>query len=146
MGAIVGFRLTQSISRVLEVPLKTAAFYFDSIDVLWWIQGRRRDFRPFVANRIGVIQMYTDPAQWQHVRTEQNAADLCSRGTSPVELAKSTLWWDGPQWMSKSKSEWPKMQLADYPTVLPEMKSGKQEQTEFTSFVSLQTSQSQDLI
>ena len=88
--------------------------------------------------------MYTDPAQWQHVPTEQNPADLCSRGTGPVELAESPLWWDGPQWMSKSKSEWPKMQLADSPTIMPEMRTGKKQKKEFTAYVSLQTNQPQD--
>ena len=41
MAAIVGLRLTQSISRALEVLLKAAAFYSNSIDVLWWIRERR---------------------------------------------------------------------------------------------------------
>ena len=91
MGAIVGLRLTQSVSRVLEVPVKAATFYSDSTDVLWWIRGRGRDFRPFVANLIGEIQISTEPAQWQHVPTEQNPADMCSRGTGPSELAKSPL-------------------------------------------------------
>ena len=118
MSAVVGLRFTQSISRALELPLNAAAFYSDSIDVLRWIRGRGRDFHPFVANRIGEIQMYTDPAQWQHVPTEQNPADLCSRGTGPVKLPKSPLWWDGPQWMNKGKSEWPRMQLEDSPTII----------------------------
>ena len=56
MAAIVGLRSIQSVSRVLELPLKAAAFYSDRIDVLWWIRGRRKYFRPFVANRIGEIQ------------------------------------------------------------------------------------------
>ena len=46
------------------------------MDVLWWIRGRGKDFRAFVANRIGEIQSGSDPAQWQHVRTDQNPADL----------------------------------------------------------------------
>ena len=92
--------------------------------------------------------MYTDLAQWQHVPTEQNPADLCFRKTGPVELAESPLWWDGPEWLNKGKSEWPKMQLADsptvMPTVIPEMKTGKKQETEFTAYVSLQTNQPQD--
>ena len=47
-------------------------------------------FRPLCW--IGEILMYTDTAQWQHVPTEQNLAELGSRGTGPVELAKSPLW------------------------------------------------------
>lgn len=99
MGAIVGLRLTQSVSRVLELPVKAASFYSDSTDVLWWVRGRGRDFRPFVANRIGEIQISTKPRQWQHVSTDKNPADLCSRGTSPAELAESELWWSGPDWL-----------------------------------------------
>ena len=72
---------------------------------------------------IGEIQMYTDPAQWQHIPTEQNLADLSFRGTGLVELAESPVWWNGPEWLSKKKSEWLKMQPVDHPpTVMPEMK------------------------
>ena len=49
ISAIVGLRLTQSISRALEVLFKAAAFYSDSRDILWWIRGRGRVFCPFVA-------------------------------------------------------------------------------------------------
>ena len=129
MGAIVDLRLTQSVSRVLELPVKAASFYSDSTDVLWWIRGRGRDFRPFVANRIGEIQISTEPGQWQHVSTDKHPADLCSRGTSPAELAESELWWSGPDWLMNEKSEWPKMELAK---VMPEMKSTKKQQQEST--------------
>lgn len=74
MGAIVGLRLTRSVSRVLELPVKAASFSSDSTDVLWWIRGRGRDFRPFVVNRIGEIQISTEPGQWQHVSTDKYPA------------------------------------------------------------------------
>ena len=145
MGAIVGLRLTQSVSRVLEVPVKAATFYSDSTDVLWWIRGRGRDFRPFVANRIGEIQISTEPAQWQHVPTEQNPADMCSRGTGPSELAKSPLWWDGPEWLCKEKSAWPKMQPTDRPKAMQEMKAVRKQKMETTAHVTLQMSQTQNV-
>ena len=107
MAAIVGFRLTQCVSRTLGLPIKAATFYSDSTDVLWWIGGKGRDFRPFVANCIGEIQLSTEPSQW-HVSTNENSADLCSRGTSAVELAGSQLWWNGAEWLMKARNEWPK--------------------------------------
>ena len=76
MGAILGLRLTQNISRVLEIPMQSVMFFSDSKYVLWWIRGRGRDFRSFVANRVGEIQMATEPCQWQYVPTDQNPADL----------------------------------------------------------------------
>ena len=30
-----------------------------------------------------------EPAQWQHVSTNENPVDLCSRGMSPIELVES---------------------------------------------------------
>ena len=143
MRAIVGLRLTQSVSRVLELPVKAVSFYSDSTDVLWWIRGRGRDFRPFMANCIGEIQISTEPGQWQHVSTDKNPADLCSRGTSPAELAESELWWSGPDWLVKEKSEWPKMGLAESPKVMPEMKSTKKQQQESTTLVTVQENRAQ---
>ena len=67
MGAILGLHLTQSLLTVLEAPMQSVTFYSDSTDVLWWSRGRGKDFRPFVANRIGEIQMFTEPSQWRHV-------------------------------------------------------------------------------
>ena len=104
MGAIIGLRLTQSVSRTRGLPITAATLYSDCTDVLWWIRGRGRDFRPFVANRIGEIQISTEPAQWQHVSTDENPADLCSRGMSPVELADSRLWWNGPECLLNTKN------------------------------------------
>ena len=76
MAAVLGLRLTQRIVSTLEVSMATVMFYSESNDVLWWIRGHGREFRAFVANRIGEIQMNSEPAQWQHVSTDQNPADL----------------------------------------------------------------------
>ena len=45
----MGARLSQSVTRTLRLPIAAATLYLDSTDVLWWIRGRGRDFRPFVA-------------------------------------------------------------------------------------------------
>ncbi len=62
--------------KVLELPLKEVLFYSDSMDVLWWIRGKERDFRSFVANRIAELQMHTDPSHWQHVSIESANKDV----------------------------------------------------------------------
>ena len=128
MGAILGLRLTQSLLTVLEVPMQSVTFYSDSTDVLWWIRGRGKDFRPFVANRIGEIQMFTEPSQWQHVSTEENPADLCTRGATPSVLAGCPLWWNGPDWLKKDRSEWSKMLVPNRPSEMPEMKTSKRKE------------------
>ena len=64
MGASLGTRLTQLIASVLVIPIQHAVFWCDSTNVLWWIRGHSRVFKPFVANRIGEIQSVTNPDQW----------------------------------------------------------------------------------
>ena len=123
MAAVMGLRLTQSIVQVLGIPMRDVSFYSDSMDVLWWIRGRGKDFRAFVVNRIGEIQSGSDPAQWQHVRTDQNPADVCTRGASPTQLAESSFWWEGPDWLTKGRDQWPKMKTENRPENPPEIRS-----------------------
>ena len=56
MAAVLGLRMAGSVSRVLNASLDQATFWSDSMNVLWWIRGRSRSFKPFVANRVGEIQ------------------------------------------------------------------------------------------
>ena len=96
-GAVFGLRFTQHLMLVLGLPMQSLTFYSDSMDVLWWIRGHGRSFRSVVANRIGEIQMVTEPSQWQHVPTGEIPADLCTRGATPDELLENSLWWHGPK-------------------------------------------------
>ena len=61
MAAVLGLRLTESVSRVLNSPLSEAVFWSDSMNVLWWIRERSRKFKPFLANQVGEIQSLTNP-------------------------------------------------------------------------------------
>ena len=116
MAAVTGLRLTQAILKVLELPMSTVTFYSGSLDVIWWIRGHGRDFRPFVANRVGEIQMSSDPQQWQNVSTQQNPADMISRGISVEEIQNNALWLNGPEWLVQPEDTWPKTKIDDRPT------------------------------
>ena len=89
IAAVVGLRMAGSISRVLNASLDQATFWSDSMNVLWWIRGRSRSSKPFVANRVGEIQTATDPKQWRYVPTNKNPADLLTRGLKLSELTKN---------------------------------------------------------
>ena len=77
------------------------------MNVLWWIRGRSRSFKPFVANRVGEIQTATDPKQWRYVPTNKNPADLLTRGLKLSELTKNENWWTGTDFLGHEESEWP---------------------------------------
>jgi hypothetical protein len=136
MAAVLGLRLTQNVLRAFEMNMQDASFYSDSADVLLWIRGYGRDIRPFIANRIGEIQMYSNPAQWQHVPTAENPADLCTRGATPLQLSESTLWWNGPVWLAQDTSHWPQMDLTKSPVNLPETKTAHKKDSKGNAVVS----------
>ena len=107
----------------MQIPVKSALFFSDSKDILWWIRGRSRDFRAFVANRGGEIQMTTEPCKWRYVPTNQNPADLCTRRATPTELQESSLWWQGPVWLLEDQASWPKMEFERRPNQLRERRA-----------------------
>ena len=43
-----------------------------------------------------------------HCPGVENPADIGSRGILASNLKVGKLWWEGPDWLSKSKEEWPK--------------------------------------
>lgn len=38
---------------------------------------------------------------WHHVKSEDNPADIISRGVNPKQLQHLRLWWHGPEWLCK---------------------------------------------
>jgi hypothetical protein len=123
LAAVFGLRVTMSITTALGMSLSTVRFWSDSMNVLYWIRGKGRQFRPFVANRIGEIQSLTDPEQWQYIHTKKNPADLCSRAVSAKELSKSELWWHSPTFLKLNDQEWPRRKIEEGNEVVVERKT-----------------------
>ena len=85
-------------------------FRSDSTDVMWWIIGYSRVFKPFVANRIGEIQIYYNIILTQiigYAPIKMNPADHLTRGLTIIKLGEKTFWWKGPKFLQNSESEWP---------------------------------------
>ena len=99
LAAVLELRLTESTLRVFSGALGQAVFWSDSMNVLWWLRGRSRRFKPFVANRVGEIQSLTNPKQWRYVSTHENPADSITRGMTISEMAKEEKWWNGPDFL-----------------------------------------------
>ena len=87
--------------------MSPAIFWSDSQNVLLGIHGHSRDFKPFVANRVGEIQTSTNPEQWRYIPTSLNPADILSRGMTAANLEHCDRWWKGPEFLKKSKDAWP---------------------------------------
>ncbi|XP_044312491.1 uncharacterized protein LOC123037081 [Drosophila rhopaloa] len=96
-----------------------AVFYWtDATIVLHWINGDPNRWKTFVANRVAYIHAHSNPHQWRHVSTNDNPADLATRGRSPKELSTSSLWWKGD-------NDWPTNSIPPIETSILEAKPDK---------------------
>ena len=111
MAAMIGFRLAEKICTSLNLNLHGVYFWSDSMNSLCWIRQQSRNFKAFVANRVGEIQSLTSPSQWNYVPGQVNPADLLSRGLSTFDLARSSLWWKGPDYLQHPEERWPKTEI-----------------------------------
>ncbi|GFW68390.1 integrase catalytic domain-containing protein [Trichonephila clavipes] len=60
--------------------------------------------KTFAANRVSKIHQLSSRDQWHHIATEQNSADVLSRGLLPEELRDDSLWWHGPELLQSTYS------------------------------------------
>jgi hypothetical protein len=60
--------------------------------------------------------------QWRHVPTEQNPADLISRGVMPEVLKTCQEWFHGPQFLSSPEASWSNPIITVPSQEVPELK------------------------
>ena len=108
LDALIGVRLTIQLCSALKIPTHEVTYRVDSVNVGYWIRGQSREYKPFVALRVGEIHECSAPNQWRYVPTNMNPADHGTRGLTVEELASTDLWWNGPEFLKKTEKEWPK--------------------------------------
>ena len=84
------------VEKVTEVHC-----WLDFTVALYWINGQG-EYGQFVANRVKKIREH-ERVIWHHVTTDQNPADLGSRGGY---VTNNELWQHGTSWLS-DKTRWP---------------------------------------
>lgn len=104
-GALLLARLTDRVKQFINLNFDQIYYWTDSTIVLAWIQSESRKFKTFVGNRVSEIQEISHMHNWYHVKTNDNPADLISRGTDIHILNTSNLWWHGPTWLKSSSLE-----------------------------------------
>lgn len=98
------------LSKLISSLPHSLAFHVtcfsDSQVVLSWLHTPVHDLKVFEANRVSQILDVVPAHRWHHVSSEDNPADLASRGCSPKILKDSKLWWSGPFWLRAPASDW----------------------------------------
>ena len=111
IATVVGVTLTKSVSESLAVDSSKWTLWSDSMDVLYWVRGKSRQFKPFVANRVGLIQRLSEPQQWRYVPSKLNPADLLSRGATVQALSTNEKWWQAPCFLKHQSVAWPESKV-----------------------------------
>lgn len=92
--------------RHINFAVDDIVLWTDSEIVLYWLRSER-PMKVFVENRVAKIKEATTNIRWRHVNTHENPADIITKGCTPTELAKKSLWWHGPTWLRLSGMKWP---------------------------------------
>ena len=107
VAGTVSAKVAAHVKEELDISDLPVTFWTDSAIVLGYLANETKRFRTFVANRVSMINNYSDKLQWRHVPSEDNPADLASRGLSPKCKEKVEMWFNGPSFLLKDESEWP---------------------------------------
>ncbi|XP_059056122.1 uncharacterized protein LOC131849997 [Achroia grisella] len=119
-GALMGARLYDKVITSLRSGIDQAYCWTDSTIVLGWLRMLPSRLQPFVRNRVAEVLERTENCTWRHVPTDENSADLISRGVDISNLQGLNLWWSGPQFLMNDLSKWPtQLKCVE---VLPEIK------------------------
>ena len=102
LSAVLLSKLITSVHSALEseLQLDDVMCFTDSKVSLYWIQGVNHEWKQFVENRANTIRTLVPHHQWKHCPGKENPADIPSRGASPTTLIESSLWLQGPEWLS----------------------------------------------
>ena len=110
-----GAKLATAVKAALSKSkhaLNISVLYSDSTIALSWIKADTARWHTFVSNRVSQIQSMLPTTEFIHVSSEENPADLCSRGLLATQLvAQQTSWFQGPSWLGSSFPDQPQTLL-----------------------------------
>ena len=108
---------------------------------LFWILKTEKVHKPFIENRVSEIRKIVPPQLWKYCPTDQNPADIASRGMKASILKESERWWEGPEFLKQFPEVWPSHQNFDNDVKddsrPPDTVSGEFESSEFEEISAL---------
>lgn len=121
-AAVVSSKLFSVVKRNMNVSPSKVFFWCDSRIVLAWLAAEPTQWKTFVSNRVSEIQQLTEGSIWRHVKSENNPADIISRGMEPNLLKVCNLWWQGPTFLLEDEVDWLQGEEGNENLEIPERK------------------------
>ncbi|XP_062538391.1 uncharacterized protein LOC134206679 [Armigeres subalbatus] len=115
-AAVLGVRLQKMIRQAHGLAIGECFYHTDSKNVLAWIKSDHRNYRQFVAVRVGEILTESTEQEWRWVPSKENVADDATKwGNGPCFLPHSR-WFRGPEFLYRVENEWPVDKQSKYET------------------------------
>ena len=102
-GAVESVKLGAMIKDELTIKVSRSIYWTDSKILLAYIRNEHKRFKVYVANRVGTILRHTSASEWLYVPSNENPADVATKGCTVSELPES--WINGPDFL-KVPQEW----------------------------------------
>ena len=109
LGATLGAHMVEYLSA--ELGVKNVRFFTDAKVLMYWLANPSKEQPVFVRNRIVTITNITGGMAWLHIPTDQNPADICTRGQPGDVLSENVLYWHGPSMVWDHESNWTGLKL-----------------------------------
>ncbi|XP_075163644.1 uncharacterized protein LOC142236255 [Haematobia irritans] len=107
-GAALLSKLLKTVCKNLSLAVSEIYLWTDSTITLAWLDKPPFHWKTFVANKVSEILENVGNATWRHVSSNENPADIGTRGCTASELNDNSLWWHGPKWLTSPSELWPK--------------------------------------
>lgn len=84
-------KLLRKVHRILNHQNVQLFGWSDSTTVLAWLRDHPRRWKTFIANRTSYIIDILPADRWNHIKSQQNLADLATRGITSSNLLDNGL-------------------------------------------------------
>jgi hypothetical protein len=105
MGCLMASWLAHDVAETLKVD--KVFMWTDSMCVLSWIMKPAITREIFVAHRVSKIYDLTCKYSWNYVNTNDNPADMPTRGATVDEVFESVKWKQGAWYLGLPEAMWP---------------------------------------
>jgi hypothetical protein len=139
VACLMGAKLGVRVSNALSLPQSILRFWTDSTICLSWIRSPKEKLPVYIKNRVNKIRSLTTVTSWDHVPSDQNPADIPSRGQISVQnLMESSLWKHGPSWIESNSEYWPSFKgTSEVQAFLANVIPSNEESEEFKPIIQL---------
>lgn len=113
-------KVKDTISK--KITVNDVYLFSDSQIALAWLNTEPTKLKAYVSNRVKMVQSLTSRWHWLYVSTQNNPADIISRGVQPQALSSCSMWWSGPEFLQNREYVFENNKTDLHLPELPELK------------------------